>query len=138
MYDTAAIFSSVPGADTGWRGLPGTLGIARSIKQAEQLQPRQQSAAAGVSGAQPSRAAAPEMISVSSVVMAACRVLRQQTARQAAVPCARGQLPWSSGVTHLLYDSVSFSSISDAFFVELSMADMRDACSLQLFSVMAL
>ena len=39
---------------------------------------------------------------------------------------------------HLLYDSVSFSSISDAFLVEFSMACMRDAFSLQLFSDMAL
>jgi hypothetical protein len=39
---------------------------------------------------------------------------------------------------HLLYDSVSFSRISEAFLVEFSMADILDACSLQLFSWMAL
>ena len=39
---------------------------------------------------------------------------------------------------HLLYDRVRRSSISLAFFVELSMALMRDACSLQLFSSSAL
>ena len=39
---------------------------------------------------------------------------------------------------HLLYDRVSFSNISEAFLVELSIADMREACSLQLFSVIAL
>ena len=33
---------------------------------------------------------------------------------------------------------MSFSSISLAFLVELSMALMRDACSLQLFSSIAL
>jgi hypothetical protein len=39
---------------------------------------------------------------------------------------------------YLLYVSVSFSRISVAFLVEFSMADMRAACSLQLFSITAL
>lgn len=51
----------------------------------------------------------------------------------AAQPCA-GKL----GHSHLLYDSVSFSKISEAFLVEFSMADILEACSLQLFSWIAL
>ena len=39
-----------------------------------------------------------------------------------------------STCAHLLYESVSLPSISFAFFVDDSMAAMRDACSLQLFS----
>ena len=42
------------------------------------------------------------------------------------------------GTGYLLYDRVRRSSISLAFFVELSMALIRDACSLQLFSSRAL
>ena len=41
-------------------------------------------------------------------------------------------------IPHLLYESVSLFSISPALLVEFSMADMRDACSLQLFSSIAL
>ena len=39
---------------------------------------------------------------------------------------------------HLLYERVSLASISFAFLVEDSMAAMREACSLQLFSSMPL
>ena len=47
-------------------------------------------------------------------------------------------MPGTGLRAHLLYDRVSFSNISEAFLVELSIADMREACSLQLFSVIAL
>ncbi len=46
--------------------------------------------------------------------------------------------PEASIMQYLLYDRVSLPSISVAFLVELSMAAMRDACSLQLFSRAAL
>ena len=88
-----------------------------------------------------SRAAAPEIISISSVVIVACRVLQsnrvgQQNPKAAALKML-ARLPTLLG-THLLYCRDSLLIISVAFFVELSMAAMRDACSLQLFSSRAL
>lgn len=53
-------------------------------------------------------------------------------------PCPPPPHPHPPPHTHLLYDSVSELSISPALLVEFSMADMREACSLQLFSSIAL
>ncbi len=78
------------------------------------------------------------MISISSVVMDAWRFLQQRPNNTAHIRPQGPRQSMQAQASHLLYISVSLPRISPALLDEFSMADMRDACSLQLFSNIAL